>query len=135
MQLEAAIPHLDAGKLQRTTPEQRWIGLERLEITADRDRFREHRAVVENERRHALERIDRGIVRRHLRQGAEIDLLHGQRDTLLGQKDSRASRIGRATSVVKLHLGTRAAHRPTFSSARPPRKRRSGRGPESGARE
>ena len=54
MQLEAAIPHLDAGKLQRTTPEQRWIGLERLEITADRDRFREHRAVVENEAGQAL---------------------------------------------------------------------------------
>src|SRR6266550_7494415 len=129
MQLETPIPHLDAGKLQRTAPEQRRIGLERLEITADRDRFRDHRAVVENERRHALERVNRGIGRRHLLHGAEIDLLHGQRDTLLGQKDPRAPRIGRAASVVKLHLGPRAARRPTLSSARPPRKRASGRGP------
>src|SRR5215211_2012325 len=48
VQLEAAIPHLDARKLQRAASEQRRIGLERLEVAADRDRLRDYRAVVEN---------------------------------------------------------------------------------------
>ena len=86
---------------------RRRIGLQRLEITADGNRFRDHRAVVEHQRRHAHERIDRGVARRFLLQGAEVDLLDRQLDPLFRQKDAGAPRIGRATAVVKLHVVSR----------------------------
>ena len=57
----------------------------------------------------ALERIDRGVGRRHVRHGAEIDLLSRDCDVLLREKNPRAPRVGRATSIVKLHGGSRAA--------------------------
>ena len=60
VQLEPAIPHLDLRLLQRAPPEQRRLGMERLEIAADGDRFREYRAVVQYQRRHPLQRIDGG---------------------------------------------------------------------------
>ena len=44
--------------LQRPAPEQRRLRIERLEIAADGDRFRDHGAVVEHQRRHPLQRVD-----------------------------------------------------------------------------
>ena len=57
----APVPHLDQRALQRAAAEQRRIGMQRLEIAADGDRFGDHRAVVENQRRQPLHRVDRGI--------------------------------------------------------------------------
>ena len=75
MQFQAPVPHFDLGYLQCPAPEQRRIGVELLEIAADRDRFRDRDAVVEYQHRHALDRIDRGEGGRLLRHRAEIDLL------------------------------------------------------------
>src|SRR5262245_2301257 len=111
MQFEPPVPHFDAGNLQRIASEQRRLGVKRFEIAADGNRFRDHGAVVEHQGGDPLQRIDRRVDLRLLLQGAEIDLLQGQRDALLGKKDPRAPRIGRPTSVVKLHVASPAPRR------------------------
>src|SRR5262245_17007041 len=103
MQLEPPVPHLDARHLERAAPEQRRLRLQRLEVAADCDRLRDHRAVIEDQRRHPHDRIDRGEGVRFLLHGAEIDRLDRHLDPLLRQKYPRAPRIGRAPPVVKLH--------------------------------
>src|SRR4029077_9636524 len=79
------------------------IGLQRLEIAADGDRLGDHGAVVEDERRPPLHRIDRRIGVAALRQLPEIDLFGGDRDALLGQEDAHAARVGGAAAIVEFH--------------------------------
>src|SRR6185295_11205063 len=47
MLLDPTLPHLDARDLERAAAEQRRLGLQLLEIAADRDRLGDHRAIVE----------------------------------------------------------------------------------------
>src|SRR5215204_2655150 len=103
MQFEPSVPHLDARNFTRAPTEQRGFRIERLEIAADRDRFGEDHAIVEDEHRHALDRIDGRKHRGFMLQGAEIDLLHRHRDAFLGEIDSYAARIGSAAAVIKSH--------------------------------
>src|SRR5262245_6099084 len=103
MQLKAPIPHLGPRDLQGATAEQRRSGMQRLEVAADRNRFRNYGAIVEDQRRHPHQWINRGESRRLVLQGAEIHLLQRERNALLRQKDARASRIGRAPAVEELH--------------------------------
>ena len=66
--------------------------------------FGDHGAVVENQRRHALHRIDRGEGVALLLQRAEIDLLGRNRDSLLGEEDTHPPRIGSTAAIIELHL-------------------------------
>ena len=86
--------------------EQRRLGMELLEIAADRDRFGDDRAVVELERRHALQRVDRGIGGDLCASLPEIDLLGRHRDALFGQEHLDPPGIGRPAAVIKLHLSS-----------------------------
>jgi hypothetical protein len=106
IEFEPAIPHFDLDDLPRTPAEQRRLGSNLLEITADRDGFGNDGAVIENENRHLLQRIDRGKAFRLVLQGANVDLLLGDLHAFLGKENPDAARVGRAVPVVKLHPGT-----------------------------
>src|SRR5205814_1434849 len=84
--------------------EQWRLGMERFEIAADRDRLGNDRAVIELQGRHPLQRIDRGIGGRLVRQFAQIDLLGRHRDPLFRQEDLDPAGIGRPAPVIELHL-------------------------------
>ena len=99
----AAIPHFHLRDVLCAHAEQRRLRLHRLEITADGDRFGDHRAVVEYQRWHALKWVDRGIFRRLVLLGHDVDLLARQRDAFFGKKNARPARIWRHTAVVELH--------------------------------
>src|SRR5258708_37460268 len=62
-QCHPPVPHFDDGGLQACPAEKRRIRLQSFEIAANRNRFREHGAVIENERRYPLQWIDRSIGR------------------------------------------------------------------------
>ena len=119
VQLDAPVPHFDQRGLERAAPEQRRIGLQRLEIAADGDRLRDHGAVVEHERRHPLHRIDRGIGLGALRHCPEIDLLGRDLDALLGQKYAHPPRIGGAAAIVEFHRDRLSIPLPRMNLSRP----------------
>ena len=103
IELRAPIPHFDQRALQRAAAEQRRIGLQRLEIAADGDRFGDHGAVVEHKRRKPLHRIDCGESFGAMLLRANVDLLGRNLDALLGEEDAHPPRVGRAAAVVELH--------------------------------
>src|SRR6516164_2459628 len=77
--------------------------MERFEIAADGDRFRDHGAVVEYQRRYPLHWIDGGIGFGPLLQRTKIHLFGRDFEALLGEKNAHAPWIGSAAAVVKLH--------------------------------
>ena len=103
VELHAAVPHLDQRLLLAAAAEQRRLRAQPLEIPADRHRFGDHRAVVEHQRRHALQRVDRRIGRRLVLERAEIDRLDRHAHPLLGEKNANPPRIGRPPAVIELH--------------------------------
>jgi hypothetical protein len=103
VKLDTAVPHFDQCSLQRVAPEQRRIALQRLEIAADGDRFRNHGAVVEHQCRHPLQRIDSGIGLTALLQRAEVHLLGGNLNAFFGQKYPHPPRVRRAAAIIELH--------------------------------
>jgi hypothetical protein len=112
MQLETPVPHLDLCHRQGTASEQGRIGMQSLEVAADGDRLRDHRAVVEHQRGNPHERVDRRIGRGLVLQRTKVHLLDRQADVLLGQENPRASRIGRPSAVIKLHVDRHASRPP-----------------------
>ena len=54
VELDTPVPHFNQRLLPAAAPEQRRLRAQALEIAADRHRLRDHGAVVEHERRHAL---------------------------------------------------------------------------------
>jgi hypothetical protein len=103
VQLDAAAPHLDDSRIAPAAPEQRRLGLQCIEIAADCDRLGDHGAVVEDERRHPLHRIDRRVGGALVLQRADVDLLHRDLDTLLGEKDAHPARVWRTAAVIEFH--------------------------------
>ncbi len=101
--LGTPVPHLDDGGVLRTNSEQRRIGMQHLEIAANCNRLRNDSAVVENKRWHSLQRIDRRIFWSLVLHRHNVDLLGRNSNSLLGQKNSRAPRIWRQPTVIKLH--------------------------------
>jgi hypothetical protein len=104
MEFNPPLPHLDHRRLLGPRAEQRWLGVERFEIAADRDRLGNDRAVIELKGRHPLQWIDRGVGGRLVRQFAQIDLLGRHRDPLFRQEDLDPAGIGRPAPVIELHL-------------------------------
>ena len=74
-----------------------------LEITADRDRLCNDGAVVENQRRHSLQRIDRRIFRRLVLHRYHVDLFGRYRDALLREENPGTARIRRKPAVIEFH--------------------------------
>ena len=103
MQLDPALPHLDQRNFERAAAEQRRLGMERLEVTADGDRLSDYGAIVELQRGHPLHRIDRRKRIAALLKLAEVNLLGRNRNALLGQEHANAARIGGAATVIELH--------------------------------
>src|SRR6185437_14733804 len=74
-----------------------------LQIAADGDRFRDHRAVVEFERRNDLERVDGVVIFAALFELGEIDGHERQFEPLLGQKHAHPARIRGEGRMVEPH--------------------------------
>src|ERR1700683_3183396 len=106
MQFRAPVPHLNQSGCDRAASEQCGLRLYALEVAADRDRLRNHGAVIKYQRRHPLHRIDRGVSLRALLQFSEIDLFARNLDALLAEENAYPPRIGRSAEVVKLHCST-----------------------------
>ena len=106
MKLDAPVPHFHQRAFERAAAEQRRIGVEPLEIPADRDRLRNRRAVVEQERGEALHRVDGGIGVSAVLARRDVDLLHGNLDALLGEEYPHPPRIGRTAAVIELMVPT-----------------------------
>src|SRR5271156_4379805 len=73
-----------------------------FEILPYRDGLADAFAVVEFERRHLSAGVTIGVGRLAILCRHQIDLLRGNRNSLLGQKHSRRARIG-SESIVELH--------------------------------
>ena len=101
--LEPAIPHLDDRRVASAAAEQRRLGLQCFEIAADRDRFGDHSAVIENKGWYLLQWIDRRISRSLVLERSDIDLLFLDLDALFGQEYADPPRVGGTTAVVELH--------------------------------
>lgn len=102
-QFQPPLPHLDHRPPDRADAEQGRLRMKLLEIAADGDRFADDGSVVEHEDGRALERIECGEFGRALFERAEVDLLDRQAQSLLGQVDQHAPRIGRARGAVEPH--------------------------------
>src|SRR5208282_1751123 len=103
VKLGTPAPHLDESAVERAAAEQRRIGLQRFEISADRNGLRNHGAIVEHKRRDALHRVNRSIGVGALLQFTEIDLLGWNLDSLFGEEYANPARIWGAASVEELH--------------------------------
>jgi hypothetical protein len=103
VELDAPVPHLDQGLLEGAAAEQRRLRAQTLEVPADRNRLGDHRAVIEHQHGHALQRIERGEFRGLVLERPEVDLLDRNRQSLFGKEDAHAARIGCAAAVVELH--------------------------------
>ena len=64
IELGAPVPHFDLRDFERCAAEKRRLRVQRLEIAANRNRLRNRRAIVQDQNRHALDRIERGEFRR-----------------------------------------------------------------------
>src|SRR5215213_7835763 len=116
-ELEAPLPHLDTSPLERAGAEQRRLGMQLLEIAADRDRLADHGPVVELEGRSALQRIDGHIGRRLVLEPGKVDRDDRDRDAFLGEKYPHPARVRRPAGVVELHRGAPFGRIRTTASA------------------
>jgi hypothetical protein len=103
MKFDTAVPHFNRGDVERPAAKQRRIGLQRLEIAANGDRFGDRGSVVENKRGEPLHRIDGGVSLTSVLQRADVDLFGRNANALLGQKYPHPARIGGAAAVIKFH--------------------------------
>src|SRR5262245_23171378 len=97
------IPHFNERGILGADTEHRWLRMQHLEIAADRNRFRDYRAVVEHQGWHALQWIDRRIFGRLVLVGSNVNLLCRHRDAFFGEKNARAAGIWRQLAVIELH--------------------------------
>ena len=103
IELDAAVPHLDQRLFLAAASEQGRLGPQSLEVAADRDRLRDHRAVVEHQHRQPLHRIERREGVRLVCARAEVDWFDRDIDAFLGQEDAHPPRIWRPAAVIELH--------------------------------
>src|SRR6516164_9962909 len=59
--LSSAIPHFHNCGILGPSAEERWLWIQNFKTSADRNRLRDDRTVIEYERGHALQWVDRSI--------------------------------------------------------------------------
>ncbi len=77
--------------------------MQRLEIAADRHRLGNRGAVVEDQNRHALDRIERGEFRGLGRPRHDVDLLERDRDPLFGKIYPDPAGVRRSLFIQYFH--------------------------------
>ena len=93
-ELHPTHPHLDPGLFQGRDPEERRIGLDRLEIAADGHGLGDGLAVVEFQGRDLAQGIAGAVLGRLVLPRAKVERRLGQVDPLFGQEDAHPARIG-----------------------------------------
>jgi hypothetical protein len=110
------VPHFDDGNVFGSDTKQWRVGLKHFEIPANRNRFRNDRAIIKNKSRHPLQRVDRRIFRRLVLHQHDIDLLGRHGDPFFSEEDARSPRVWGHFAVIEFHA---VLHLPTskFQSA------------------
>lgn len=100
-ELDPPVPHFNPRPAGGTPAEQGGLRMQVLEVAADRNRFGNHAAIVENEDRHTLIRIEAREV--GLAQRVEIAMLTLDLDRFFGKKDAHAAGVRRGSRLDDLH--------------------------------
>ena len=104
LEFDAACQHVDAGGLQRSSAEERRLGVEAFEIAAHGDGLGQESAVIEFKRRQLAERIAREVIGLLDVAGHDGDFNERDLDLLLGEEDADAARVRRRhRGVVEFH--------------------------------
>ena len=103
LQFHPPVPHLDLRLLAQVAPEQVWLGMEPLQIAADRDRLGEIRPVVELQHRHSVGRVLRQEFGPAALTSENVDILHSKLDSPFRREDADPARIWSEGMTVKLH--------------------------------
>src|SRR5262245_1149918 len=77
--------------------------MQHFEISTNRDRLGDDRAVIEHERGHSLQWIDLRIFRSLVLQFPDIDLYGWHRNTLFSEEDTYAAGVRCKLAVIELH--------------------------------
>ena len=107
LELGVAVPHLDLRALPRVGAEQVRLGVQLLDVAADRHRLAQDAAVGELEHRQQRERVlAAGTPSVWCAALRDQDLDRVVRHALLGQEDANPARVGCAGVVVQQHAAT-----------------------------
>src|SRR5215467_5063991 len=77
--------------------------MQHFEISTNRNRLRDDRAVIEHKRGHSLQWIDRRIFPSLMLQFRDIDLFDWHRNTLFSLEDTYAPGVWHKLAVIELH--------------------------------
>ncbi len=95
VQLHAPLPHLSGSQFFRRAPEQRRLGMQRLEVPADGHRLADAVAVVEFQHWNAHERIAAEHLLTLVFFRHDVDVAAFHLNAFLGQENAHAPGIGR----------------------------------------
>jgi len=101
--LKTPLPHFDLSLAQGADAEQRRVRLHLLKITANGDGLTKRSAVVQDQNRNALKRIERRETLGALFELGQVDLDDWHDHLLFGEENAHPAWVGRAHRIVELH--------------------------------